>query len=75
MKIVEHVVHIAQVVREHAGHFALGLTLPAWLTSMAVQVEPVLHDLALLATFVSGAFAALWYAQRVFAWWRGDRRQ
>lgn len=47
--------------RQHAGHFALGLVVPSWLTSIAVQAEPVLHCLALLATFVSGVFAAVWY--------------
>lgn len=49
------------IVREHAGHIALGVTLPAWITSLAVQAEPILHDIALIATITSGSFAAIWY--------------
>lgn len=60
----------AEQVRQHWGHIALGLTLPSWLTALLVQAEPLLHDLALLATFVSGALASVWYWQRIVDWWR-----
>lgn len=59
----------ADQIRHHWGHIALGLTLPSWLTAVLVQAEPLLHDLALLATFISGALASAWYLQRL-GWWR-----
>lgn len=53
--------HLLMLIRQNAGPIALGITLPAWMTSLFVQAEPVLHDLALLTTITSGTFAAIWY--------------
>lgn len=58
-------------LRQHAGHVALGITLPAWLTSILVSTEPLLHWLALLVTIVSGVAATVWYAQRIVDWFKG----
>lgn len=55
-------------LHRHLGHVALSFTLPAWFTALLLAAEPLLHDLALAATALSGFTAFVWYAIQI---WRG----